>query len=276
MLQPLSITDATLPAGRNTREAGQSRQRLRLLSYNIQTGISSGHYRHYLTQSWKHVLPFPQRFENLDRIARLIRSYDVVGLQELDTGSLRSGFVNLNQYLAERGGFPFWYDQTNRRLGKIARHATGMLSRIHPTAIQEHRLPGKIPGRGVLSVRFGTEREPLVLLIVHLALGRRARMQQLAYISKLTERHEHVVLMGDLNCHSQSEEMEFLVQNTPVQEPVHGLNTFPSWRPQRNIDHILVSASLHVENVEVLHYPFSDHLPVAMEVTLPESIQLAG
>jgi len=250
-------------------------RRLRLLSYNIQTGISSHHYRHYVTQSWKHVLPFPQRFENLDRIARLIHSYDIVGLQELDTGSLRSGFVNLTQYLAERGGFPFWYDQTNRRVGNIARHATGMLSRLRPTTTQEHRLPGKIPGRGVLSIRFGTKNDPLILLVVHLALGRRARMQQLAYISKLTEQYEHVILMGDLNCHSQSEEMRFLEDNTPVRVPAHGLNTFPSWRPQRNIDHILVSQGLRVEHVKVLHYPFSDHLPVSMEITVPESVQLS-
>ncbi len=267
--QSTDLSNAPVMAAENSHQ-----HRLRLLSYNIQTGISSHNYRHYVTQSWKHVLPFPQRFENLDRIARLIQSYDVVGLQELDTGSLRSGFINLTQYLAERGRFPYWYDQTNRRVGKIARHATGMLSRVRPTNIQEHRLPGKIPGRGVLSVRYGTESNPLVLLIVHLALGRRARMQQLAYISTLTEQYEHVILMGDLNCHSQSEEMKFLVKNTPVRVPVHGLNTFPSWRPQRNIDHILVSDSLQVEHVKVLHYPFSDHLPVTMEVTIPESVQL--
>ncbi|MEK7696756.1 MAG: EEP domain-containing protein, partial [Pseudomonadota bacterium] len=77
--------------GENT--AADSPRRLRLLSYNIQIGIATSRYRQYLTHSWKHVLPSTQRLGNLDRIARLIRSSDVVGLQEVDAGSLRSGYI---------------------------------------------------------------------------------------------------------------------------------------------------------------------------------------
>jgi endonuclease/exonuclease/phosphatase family metal-dependent hydrolase len=113
-------------------------QKIRLLSYNIQAGISTARYRHYITHSWKHVLPHAQRFSNLDRIAQLVKEYDIVGLQELDAGSLRSGYVNLTEYLSEKSGLPFWYDQTNRRFGRIARHSTGLLSRFHPTEIIEH------------------------------------------------------------------------------------------------------------------------------------------
>ncbi|MGB5306989.1 MAG: hypothetical protein WBO57_12180, partial [Gammaproteobacteria bacterium] len=40
----------------DSAEANQG-QRLRLLSYNVQAGISTARYRHYITQSWKHVLP---------------------------------------------------------------------------------------------------------------------------------------------------------------------------------------------------------------------------
>jgi hypothetical protein len=72
-------------------------QHIRLLSYNVQAGISTARYRHYITHSWKHVLPHAQRFSNLDRIARLVKDYDIVGLQELDAGSLRSNNVNLTQ-----------------------------------------------------------------------------------------------------------------------------------------------------------------------------------
>ena len=91
-------------------------QKIRLLSYNIQAGISTARYRHYITHSWKHVLPHAQRFSNLDRIGQLVKEYDIVGLQELDAGSLRSGYVNLTEYLSEKSGLPFWYDQTNRRI----------------------------------------------------------------------------------------------------------------------------------------------------------------
>ena len=129
-------------------------QRIRLLSYNVQAGISTGRYRHYITHSWKHVLPHAQRFSNLDRIARLVKEYDIVGLQELDAGSLRSGYVNLTQYLSEKADMPFWFDQTNRRIGRFASHSMGLLSRFNPTEIVEHRLPGRIPVTAPSMIRW--------------------------------------------------------------------------------------------------------------------------
>jgi endonuclease/exonuclease/phosphatase family metal-dependent hydrolase len=54
------------------------------------------------------------------------------------------------------------------------------------------------------------------------------------------------------------------------------MHTFPSWRPQRNIDHILVTPTLQVDNARVLNYSLSDHLPIEMEITLPEPVRLGG
>jgi len=249
-------------------------QRLRLLSYNVQTGISTSRYRHYLTQSWKHVLPHGERFQNLDRIAKLTSEFDIVGLQEVDAGSLRSGFINLTQYMADRADFPFWYDQTNRRIGPIAQHAIGVLTRYRCTEIIEHKLPGPIPGRGTLALKFGHGDDSLVVFIVHLALGQRTRLQQLTYLAELVNQHRNVVVMGDLNFPSRSREMDFLINKTLMTEPVHGLNTFPSWRPNRNIDHILVTPTIRVDKVRVLDCPVSDHLPVSMELTLPAGIDM--
>ena len=261
------------PAKLNSSEQSAERT-LRLLSYNIQIGITTRRYRQYLTHSWKHLLHHPQRFDNLDRIARLMSEYDLVGVQEADAGSARSGFVNITEYLANSAGFPYWDDQTNRRIGQFAKHSLGVLSRYKPSGITEHRLPGRLPGRGAMAVRFGDGDDALVVLIVHLALSRRGRMSQLDYLSDLINDYRHVVLMGDLNCRSDSEEIELLVNKTLMSEPLHGLHTFPSWRPKRNIDHILVTPTVAVERAEVLNYPLSDHLPISMEVRLPESVQL--
>ena len=251
-------------------------QHIRLLSYNVQAGISTGRYRHYITRSWKHVLPHAQRFRNLDRIARLVKDYDIVGLQELDAGSLRSSYINLTQYLSEKADMPFWSDQTNRRIGRFAQHSTGVLSRFHPSEIVEHRLPGRIPGRGALFIRYGNRHDSLVVLILHMALGRRARLSQFDYISDIVNEYRHVIVMGDLNCHSQSAEMNYLINRTMMSEPIHGLSTFPSWRPQHHIDHILVTPTLHVDHVKALNFSLSDHLPVEMQITLPDSVQLGN
>ncbi len=135
-------------------------------------------------------------------------------------------------------------------------------------------MPGPIPGRGTLALRFGQGKKALVVFIVHLALGRRTRLTQLAYLAELVNQHRNVVLMGDLNFHSRSREMEFLINSTLMTEPVHDLHTFPSWQPNRNIDHILVTPTLQVNNVQVLDCPVSDHLPLSMELTLPEGVHL--
>lgn len=254
---------------------GTHPHRLRLLSFNIQAGITTNRYHHYVTRSWKHVLPFPKRLDTLDRIANLINEFDLVGLQESDGGSLRSGFINQTEYLALQGRFPYWYDQTNRNLGRIAQHSLGVLSRFRPVEITEMKLPGMIPGRGALVVRFGSGHASLVLIILHLALGRRARLRQLASIAEMAGGHRHVIVMGDLNCTSESPEIQWLLNSTNLRQPVHGLHTFPSWRPRRNIDHIFVSPSIEVESLAVLNHTISDHLPIAMEVTLPAEVALA-
>ena len=67
-------------------------QRLRLLSYNIQSGLTTSKYSHYLTRSWKHVLPVPSRMENLDGISRVLTNYDIVGLQEVDNRQFAQWF----------------------------------------------------------------------------------------------------------------------------------------------------------------------------------------
>lgn len=256
--------------------ASAAGQRLRLLSYNIQTGVSSSSYRQMLTHSWKHVLPHPERIENLGRIAQLLSGYDVVGLQEVDAGSLRSGFINQTEYIARQASFPFWYHQTNRKLGKIAQHSNGLLTRYRPTEIDDHKLPGAIPGRGALFVRFGGTEQSLVIVILHLALGRRARARQLGYVSEVARDFRHVVIMGDLNCRSDSPEIQALLRNSRLREPAPDLYTWPSWRPERNIDHILVSDSLQVERAQVLNQTYSDHLPIAMDIFVPDGIRLTA
>lgn len=248
--------------------------RLRLLSYNIQVGISTKRRRHYVTKSWRHILPHSERFSNLDDISSLLHDYDIVGLQEVDGGSLRSNFINLTEYLAEKAGFPFWHHRINRRVGKFAQHATGMLSRIRPVKVAEERLPGLIPGRGFTATLYGHGDESLVVLNIHLALSRRVRFEQISYLADLVNQYQHVVLMGDMNCQPDSPELCYLFHRTRLLEPLENFHTFPSWQPNRNIDHILVTPELKVSNARVLRQAYSDHLPISMELTVPDTVFL--
>ena len=112
--------------------------RLRLLSFNIQVGISTERYRHYLTRGWQHLLPHTGRAGNLQKIGDLLGDFDLVALQEADGGSLRSGYVNQVEYLAQLGAFPYWYQQLNRNLGRFAQHSNGVLSRLKPQLLEDH------------------------------------------------------------------------------------------------------------------------------------------
>ncbi|WP_227662909.1 endonuclease/exonuclease/phosphatase family protein [Marinobacter daqiaonensis] len=250
--------------------AFESHRYIRLLTFNIQVGINTASYHHYVTRSWQHVLPHRGRIDNLDRIANLLRNYDVVALQECDGGSLRSGYINQVQYLAEASGIPYWHQQLNRNLGPLAQHSNGLLSRYRPLDVTEHRLPGLLPGRGAIIARYGDEEDPLVLVMMHLSLSKAAQNRQLAYIHDLIADYQHVVLMGDLNNHAEQ-----LLTNTPLKNanliPLPATaHSFPSWRPERALDHILVSPSLEIRNSEVVSYPVSDHLPIAMDIALPK------
>ncbi len=245
---------------------------LRLLSYNIQTGIATTRPHHYLTQTWKQLLPHARRIGNLDRIASIVAPYDIVALQEVDAGSLRTGFVNQTQYLASQAGFPYWYCQINRNFGKLAQVSLGLLSRLEPTEIWKHPLPGTIPGRSAMMARFGTGPEALLFVGIHLALGRYSRVRQLSHLANVINQHRHVVVMGDMNCQGGSAEMDRLLATTRLRKPNTDLCTFPSWRPHWHLDHILVTEALHVTREEVLDQFVSDHLPVAMDVVVPAHI----
>ena len=121
---------------------------LRLMSFNIQAATSTARYHQYLTHSWRQLLPHGQRVANLDAISELVADYDMVALQEVDSGSLRSGFIHQSKYIATHARMPYWYHQANRKVAAVAHAGNGFLGRFVPQAVEEHRMPGPIPGRG--------------------------------------------------------------------------------------------------------------------------------
>jgi len=243
---------------------------LRLLSFNVQAGIGTQRLHQYVTHSWRHIVVHPGSRANLDRIADVVRDYDIVALQEVDAGSLRSGFINQVHHIAQRADFPWWHQQVNRNLGRFGQFSNGMLSRFAPHTVEDHRLPGP-PGRGAVVARYGNPRNPLVVVGLHLALGERVRNRQLDYVCELVNRHEHLVIMGDLNLSVEKLRHSPLAR-LRLQDVGAPLPTYPSWRPEKHIDHILVTPSLQVERMAVLDCTLSDHRPLAMELRLPADV----
>ncbi|MFE8900060.1 MULTISPECIES: endonuclease/exonuclease/phosphatase family protein [Cobetia] len=254
---------------------GLSGSPLRLLTFNMQVGIHTAAWHHYVTRGWQHLLPHPKRHRRLELIAGAITPYDIVGLQEVDGGSFRSGNVNQVDALAETAHFPHRYQQLNRNLGRLAQHSNGLLSRLPISHLEEHSLPGTLPGRGAIHARFGEGEHALHVFVTHLALGARIQRKQLDYLGELIAPLKHVIVMGDLNCTLAQLRQHKGFCEALDSRPSKAINSYPAWQPRRGLDHILASSTLHIEHPSTLSHLFSDHLPLAVEVHLPVACQKA-
>lgn len=250
--------------------ASQHSTCLRLLTFNAQAGIHTQHYGHYVTRAWQHLLPSASRQRSLAHIGAFLSQFDVVALQEVDGGSWRSGDCNQVEFLAHFGHFPYFYQQVNRNLGRLAQHSNGLLSRWPIVHLENHPLPG-MSGRGAIVAQLGSTAEPIVIVATHLALRASTRRAQLSYICQQVQHAKHVVLMGDLNASVEElrthPDVRALALHT-AQEAA----TYPSWQPLRCIDHILLSPTLRVQKASVLDAQRSDHRPVAVDIHLPDAL----
>ena len=85
----------------------------------------------------------------------MLAGFYIVVLQEADGGSICSEHLNLARYLAEIAGFPYWYQQLNRKLGKFAQHSNWVLSRLQSGVIEYHKLSGFVPRQSSIFLRYG-------------------------------------------------------------------------------------------------------------------------
>ncbi|MEM7255276.1 MAG: endonuclease/exonuclease/phosphatase family protein [Pseudomonadota bacterium] len=230
---------------------------IRLLTYNVQTGFAAGSYAEYVTRGWQHIFPNRTRLRTLENIGHALRDFDIVGLQEVDRGSFRTGDINLTQVLASTGQFTHWYDQVNRQVGPLAACGNGLLSRQAAVAIEHHALPG-IPGRGTLVATFANA---LVIGVVHLALDRISRRRQLDFLCERFRHEPRAIVMGDFNCASDDHDLKRFLIGACMTPAGSAEPTFPTWRPRAALDHILVSRDIEVEVASELHWRYSDHLP---------------
>ncbi len=239
---------------------------LKIISSNIQAGSITRAYSEYVTRSWSHILPNGKQ-GNLDALAQTYQDFDVVGLQECDPGSMRSGFSNQSDYLANKANFPYSSHQATRRISRFASSGNALLSRLEPKKIDHFLLPSRIPGRGVLLAEFGEGDATWHVAITHLSLSANARRIQIAFLTELLSDKKRLVLMGDFNCDLVAPEMSRLFQFTCLQMPKITPPTFPSWDAKRPIDHILVGG-MNCRNYQTHVAAGSDHLAIALEVDI--------
>jgi len=248
----------------------------RILSFNTNVCIKASKSSERLKNLWMHMLPSRCKMNNLEEISELVRSFDMVGIQESDAGSIRSGFMSQTTSLARLGGFDYWAEQVNRDM-VFARHSLGFLSRHRIVSVSRHQLPGKIPGRGLMVAHLDLEGQPVAFAVSHLSLGPRDRLKQAGYIGDIIrELNCKTILMGDFNCTSDSEELKVIAKKAGLRSAKRNMATYPSWKPCRDIDHVLVSKGIVVKKAQTIKFAMSDHLPLAIEVIIMGSSRLHG
>lgn len=220
-------------------------------------------------------MPAEDRKETLDKIAALMAGYDLVGLQEADAGSFRTGSINTVEYLSRETGLCHWRHQVNRFMPH-ARHSLGLLSRFPITEVQKHRLPGKFSGRGMMVTTVDVAGLDLAICVAHLSLGRNDRITQIKYIRDVISGvGRPAILLGDMNTQGDSREFQLISEWGYLKPVTRDLPSYPSWNPSRGIDHIFVSDGITVNHARALNIVLTDHLPVATEIHL-ESRSMAS
>jgi endonuclease/exonuclease/phosphatase family metal-dependent hydrolase len=91
-----------------------------------------------------------------------------------------------------------------------------------------------------------------------------------ATVARLQERGVPVILAGDLRAEPSDAELTTLADFASSVLP-DGHPTWPSWAPERQVDHILTDARLRVREAEVLDAEWSAHRPIltVLELSTP-------
>jgi len=237
---------------------------MRLMVYNIRYGTG------------KRVPLFPwsgyfgRTSEHLVEMASFIRSEDpdIVGLVEVDEGSYRSGRKNQAEMLARLLGHYHIYRSKYHRLSMVQqlpvlnKQGNAFLTR---NTIREQRFHYFQKGMKRLVIEL--EMNEVIIFLVHLALGFRARHHQLDDLYALAkDARKPTIVAGDFNVPKGDRELRlFLAATGLANANQQGLPTYPSWKPRRQLDFVMHSREIAVRRFWMPRVTLSDHLPLLLD-----------
>lgn len=239
---------------------------LRIASWNMQAAMGCQRYLDYAFRAHENVWSFQKR-RRLEEASKELQKFDVVGLQECDAGSLRSGFLHQGVFLAGAGQFDHTAFHSSRKVGKLASSGLAVLSRFPLLETRAYTLPSRLPGRGALEVVIEHPEAVFRMLVVHLSLSRAGRARQLDWIGEWQAKGDlPAVILGDFNAQPECQHLQAFSRG--VEGLCPNLKSFPSWNPTKGLDHIF-TAGLTARAPLAHRIPGSDHLAVVREITFP-------
>ena len=240
---------------------------LRLLVYNIRYATGTGPAFH---------LPLPgagylrSNRKVLDGITGFIRDErpDIVGLIEVDTGSIRTGMVNQAEHIARQLGHYSTFQ---------CKYGTGSINQFMPVVRKQGNAFLSAPhvhgerfnyfDTGIKRLIIELELEEVCVFLVHLSLKFRHRQYQLRSLHDLILKSKKpVIVAGDFNTFWGTHEIYLFMRAARLHNAnTAGLPSFPSRSPRVELDFILVSDGIEVTDFRVPQVRYSDHLPLVCD-----------
>jgi endonuclease/exonuclease/phosphatase family metal-dependent hydrolase len=251
---------------------------VRLLIYNIRYATGVGPAFH---------LPVPGagylRSSSLvlGRITEFIKKQnpDVVGLIEVDTGSIRTGMVNQADFIARSLGHYSTYEckygvaSMNHFLPIIRKQGNAFLAAPSVRGERFHYFD-----TGIKRLIIELELDNVAIFLVHLSLKYRHRQYQLRYLYDLLRKtSKPVIVAGDFNVFWGEHELYLFTQAAGLTSAnEHKLPSYPSRGPRMELDFILHSVQIRVDRFEIPDVRLSDHLPLICDFTVNPPITAAA
>jgi endonuclease/exonuclease/phosphatase family metal-dependent hydrolase len=240
---------------------------MRFVLYNIRYATGTGPAFH---------LPVPgagylrSNRRVLDGITRFIRSLDpdVVGLVEVDIGSIRSGLVNQAKEMADLLGHysthqcKYGVASINQLMPIVRKQGNAFLSapRVHGERFHYFET-------GIKRLIIELELEDVAIFLVHLSIKFRHRHDQLRHLHQLVKQStKPVIVAGDFNTFWGDDEIYLFMEASGLKSVnKSGLPTYPAKSPRKELDFILYSKGIEITHFEVPDVRFSDHRPLVCD-----------
>ena len=240
---------------------------MRLLLYNIRYAVGGGASMHMPLPGAGYVLG---NQSVLPEITRFIKDVDpdIVGLIEVDTGSIRSRMVNQAEKIATELGMNTSYEtkygekSLNQILPIVRKQGNAFMAaeRVHGEKFHYF-------DTGIKRLIIELEMQDFAVFLVHLSLKYRHRHLQLRHLHDLIEQTEKpVIVAGDFNTFWGENEIYLFMRAAGLRSAnIDSIPTYPSRSPRKELDFVLFQDGIDVKSFEIPDGRLSDHLPLICE-----------
>lgn len=209
----------------------------------------------------------------LPEITRFIKSVDpdVVGLIEVDTGSIRSRNVNQAEKIAADLSMNTSYETKygeksfNQILPIVRKQGNAFMAgpRVHGERFHYF-------DTGIKRLIIELEMDDVAIFLVHLSLKYRHRHLQLRRLYDLIqETKKPVIVAGDFNTFWGENEIYLFKKAAGLTSAnTDSIPTYPSRSPRKELDFVLYQDGIKVTGFDVPDIRLSDHLPLVCDFEL--------